>query len=318
MRAGVAQQQGEDRPGLASLARAEVLVTGATGFLGRHLLPALQEAGARLTALGRRAPELPGVAHLPFDALAGALPDLRGRFDYAVHLLARSNDRLCADLGAAIRVNVEATARLLQAFAGDGRLRCFLFPSTATLYADGVPLPVGEDAPRDPSRAPYSLTKALAEDVCAHFARVERVPVLVLRLGNVYGPDQDYQEAPNLLPQVIWQALTRGEIEIWNAAPVRDWVYVADVVAAFCAGLARAPRGTVNIGSGAGVSAGEIARFVAQETGARLHVLGQPVAGPMRLVLDVRRAQEWLGWAARTPWPEGVRWTIAAFRARLL
>jgi nucleoside-diphosphate-sugar epimerase len=165
-----------------------IAVTGASGFCGGHVARAAAAAGHDVVCVGRR----PGPAglHMPWDAAGTAAPDLAGA-DAVVHLAAAVGDPRPGPVGDELfrRVNVEGTARLMDAAAG----RPVVYVSSASVYAPGPhPAPVDEDAPIGRQRTAYGRTKAAGELVAT------RAGAVALRPRAVYGPGD-----PHLLPRLL-------------------------------------------------------------------------------------------------------------------
>jgi len=241
-----------------------LLVTGANGFLGRHLVDALEGAGATPIALAlergvlsERVPFL-AVDVCDREAVARAVAEVDP--DAVVHLAALSHVgdswRRIDDYYA---VNVVGTDNVLAAARG----RRVLFSSSAEVYG-AVPereQPIPESRPPAP-RSPYALTKTVAERAAL------AAGAIVVRCFNLLGPGQ----APSFaLPSFAAQlaAVARGEREpvlrVGNLGARRDFVHVRDAVDGFCRVLARAEPGSLfNLASGTAISIGEaLERLVA-------------------------------------------------------
>lgn len=295
-----------------------VLVTGAAGFLGTTLLPRLTAEGARV---------------VPADNLSFARPDRAGgpeirpvdirdpravealcresAPDLIVHLAAVANPRTCKqDFPLAFDVNVGGTQNLLRHAPPKAR---FLFMSSAAVYGEPLYLPLDEGHPRR-GRDPYTVTKIVGEDLCQNYVDNYQRSVVIARNFNAFGAGQtgDY-----IVPQLIRQALTEGRIEIWDPRTVRDLTYVDNTVDAVLRLAASDRTGVFNIGSGRGISVGELAALVSKKLGGvpvvDLHkkALGSPV-----LISNNQRLKE-LGWSETVGFEEGVDRTIAWMRGLL-
>lgn len=169
-----------------------VLVTGASGRIGRHVAGALAGAGHRVTGLDLRDPAAPvdGVRYL-----RGRLEDLTADaaaldgVDTVVHLGALMS-WVDADAQTMFDSNVAGTFRLLESAAGRG-LRRFVFASTGEVYPETTPayLPLDEHHPRRPNSY-YGMTKVLGEEMVAFFARKHGLPCVTLRFSHVQDPEE--------------------------------------------------------------------------------------------------------------------------------
>jgi NDP-hexose 4,6-dehydratase len=295
-----------------------VAVTGASGFLGSHLVERLTGLGSRVVAIDT-VPPSPGSASAG-DLVRSVRMDIADREGLATllaeerpevlfHLAAIASPRACArDFDTAYRVNVEGTHHVLTAAH---RVPHFVLLSSAAVYGAPVHLPMSESHPLL-GRDPYAVTKIMAEllveNSAANFAR----RCSIVRNFNAFGPRQPTEY---VIPSVIKQALTTGRIEIWNGAPVRDLMFVDNTEEAVLTIGAQSGGGTYNVGSGRGVRMGDVAQMIARKVGPDVPVadLGKEVTGSPALVADVGRLTN-LGWTETVPFDVGLDRTVAWYR----
>ncbi|MDQ3680156.1 MAG: NAD(P)-dependent oxidoreductase [Actinomycetota bacterium] len=287
----------------------KILVTGASGFLGRRLTRELVAGGHEVTALGRTLPE-------PVEPFGGAELVVGDITDQAslervrrgmpgpeaiVHLaglVPRSRDE---DLpGAMAGVNVGGTVNLLEVF-GPVVTR-FVYASTAEVYGlPQVPGPISEGTPPDPPSY-YAASKLAAEVFCEVYGKRHSLPVAVLRLSVLYGPGDRINRA---IPNFVRSALSGRNLQVHGGEELRDYLYVDDAAEALrLAVLGKAP-GTFNIGSGRATSIREVAQAVIERIGGDLSVEVLPrtkVASD--IVMDITRAQADLGFRPRYFFPD--------------
>src|SRR5262249_54176702 len=168
-----------------------VLVTGATGFIGRHLVSALCASGQRVRVLIRRTQDVDEFAGVGAEAMVGDLVDpgvaeraasgARGVFHLAGRLFAAGSRT--EDYG---RLHVDATAALIQACPANPA-DFFLLTSTTGVHGPTGPMPACEDDPGHPQNA-YEVTKARAEQLARKIAQRTALPLVIARPGLVYGP----------------------------------------------------------------------------------------------------------------------------------
>lgn len=235
-----------------------VAVTGASGFIGRYLCPALEEAGHRALRLGRGAPQGPDdrqtdyTRHSLTAALAGA--------DAVVHLAGRRMTREDApmDITPFWPSNAAAMADLVAAAREVGVQRIVL-ASTIAIYSPASGLPYRESAPARPINA-YALSKLMAEAHLEMLTRAKGPSAVALRFAAVYGHGEKGTPA---LMKFIGQARAGETIVLTGNADYRiDQLYVRDAVSAIQAALASDAQGVYNIGGGRAIPVGEIAETV--------------------------------------------------------
>lgn len=252
-----------------------VLVTGAEGFIGRHLLELLRERGHDVTATSR-VPTAPH-AGVPFTPIELLEPEPwrallhAARPDAIVHLAGLTSH---ADPGELYRVNVVGTETMLKAIAAlEGSRPNVLLTSTAAVYGNQPSPVLDEQAPPRPVNH-YGLTKLAMEQLGRSWA--DQLPIRVLRPFNVIGRGQS--EA-FLVPKVVRHFVQRAQtIELGNLKPERDFLDVRDFVAQVgrLAELAPTSFDVVNLCSGVGASVEQILELLEALTGHRLTVTVNP------------------------------------------
>lgn len=312
-----------------------VLVTGAGGFIGSHLVDALVERGAQVTALVRYNSRSDwGMLEEGYRSGRDGMRVILGDVTDAgcVRKAVEGNEvvfHLAALIGipysyeapeSYARTNMLGTLNVLSASlsAGVGRV---VHTSTSEVYGSALYTPIDEAHPLQ-GQSPYSASKIAADKVAeAYFCSFD-LPVVTLRPFNTYGPRQS---ARAIIPTIITQALTSDTIQLGSLDPVRDFTYVSDTVRAFV--LAAEQDGavgrTIHTGSGIGISIGDLAQKILLQVnpGARIISGGERVrpekSEVMRLVCDSRRAWEELGWRPEISLDEGLSRTISWVREHL-
>lgn len=283
-----------------------IVVTGATGFIGRRLVAQLQGQGADVHPVSLRSRD-------------DALKTVRAvRPQRVVHLGGFTDiGASWTDPAGCIEANVQATVDLLRAL--DDSCERLVFASTADVYGNS-PVPMREDGPTNPL-SPYAISKLAAEQFCLLASRAGGPPAVILRLFNAFGPGQPVNR---VVPDVIRSALLGNEIAMTEGRQRRDFTYVDDVVDAMVAALwaPGADGSVINVGSGSDVSIREIAERI-------LGLMGNPVvarfgAKPERAVevpvisAHTERAAALLGWKATRTLDAGLRETIDWYRSQPL
>lgn len=318
-----------------SLRGVSVLVTGADGFIGSHLVERLVAEGAQVRAfcLYNSRGSAGWLDEVPADVLAAV--DLRFGDIRDARLVERAVEgvEVAFHLAALIAIpysyvaaesfvdtNVRGTLNLLEA-AVRARPRRVIQTSTSEVYGTPDALPIRETHPLN-AQSPYAATKVAADQLALAFHRSFELPVVVLRPFNTYGPRQSERA---VLPTMIRQLLAgRREIRLGRLDTRRDLTFVEDTVDGFVrAATAPGVDGrTIQLGTGRAESIGslfDIARrltrsdAVAVTDEARLRPDASEV---LVLESDPSLARDLLGWQAATGLEEGIARTIEWTRAR--
>jgi NAD dependent epimerase/dehydratase len=309
-----------------------VMVTGAGGFIGSHLVERLVSEGASVTAFVRYTSrhDQGWLAALPQDARTRLriIPgDLR---DESAVAEAMSGCDTVFHLGALIAipysyrhprevvdVNVMGTLNVLEA-ARRAKPRRVVHTSTSEVYGTAQTVPINETHPLQ-GQSPYSASKIAADKVAESYCRAFDVPVTILRPFNTYGPRQSLR---GVIPTIIAQALHRPEIRLGSLWPERDFTYVDDTIAGFLAAASHDVVGeAINLGVGASISIGDLATKILALIGKSLPILSEgerqrPEKSEVgRLLSDNGLARQKLGWSPSVSLDEGLRRTIAWMRA---
>lgn len=295
-----------DSPGLHGR---RVLVTGGSGFIGRHAVAGLSHAGAQVRVVDLRPHPDPSA-----DIVVGDIGDpevlseaFDGGVDSVVHLAAVTSVlRSVENPGGTFDTNVAGTHAVLEAAraAGVGSL---VFASTNAVTGPMEAPAIVETATLKPL-TPYGATKAAAEMLMSAYTASYDVRCVCLRLTNVYGPGM--QAKDSIVARLMRAIRLEREFEIYgDGRQVRDYVHVSDVIGAVRLALDRQDwSGPVVIGSGKSLSVLEVLDTVRSVTGASLDVRHGPARpGEMpAVIVDPSRALS-SGWAPRYDFAEGVR-----------
>jgi UDP-glucose 4-epimerase len=301
-------------------------VTGASGFIGSHVVDALIEAGHEVAVIDLRAPHRPDVEHREASILDGAAMDAAaGGLDALFHLAAVADvNDVVADPAAAIELNVTGTVRALEAARKNGVKR-FLLASTVWVYSS-IPVSEGdtvdETACFDASavRHVYTTSKVAAEMLCHDYWNMHQLPFTVLRYGIPYGPRMRFSL---VIPVFVRKAL-RGEALTLSGdgSQHRKFVYVEDLARAHALALGDAAQNqTYNLDGAEKISILRIAETVLRLTGADRPIEFMPARAGDYAGKDVvsEKAAWELGWAPQIDFDEGMKrtvpWLIERIRA---
>jgi len=309
-----------------------ILVTGGAGFIGsnlvRHLLRQHPEDQVVNLDLLTYAGNLENLADIESDPryrfVRGDIADrasLEGLFaasgfDAVVNCAAQTHvDRSIGDPGAFAHTNVVGTGALLEAAASFG-VRRFLQVSTDEVYgslgADGV---FREDSPLQPS-SPYAASKAGGDLLALSYFTTYRLPVVVTRCSNNYGP---YQFPEKVIPLFVTNALDDQPLPLYgDGLNVRDWIHVQDHCDAIDLALRHGRAGEVyNVGAACERTNRAVTEAILAELGkpaSLIRLVADRPGHDRRYAIDAAKIGGELGWAPRTEFSAGLRETIAWYR----
>ena len=319
-----------------------VLVTGAAGFVGSHLVDRLLgegeqvlgvddlSSGALANLADARRSTIGKFTFQRVDITSTALEELIKRFKPEVifHLAAQVDVRKSvSDPIHDAMLNVIGTLNILQSAKEAGTGKVVFTSSGGCIYGepDESRLPVTEDQiflPEALPESPYGVSKKVVLDYLRYFKKVQGLDYTALALSNVYGPRQEPASEVGLEGQVVAifsrKMLGGRPCTIYgDGTQTRDFIFVDDVVSAFVAARDKGSGELVNVGSGQELSVNELYSRLAELTGTRF----DPVYAPARpgelnrIVVDPSKAADVLSWRPGTDLGEGLKQTVAWFRA---
>jgi dTDP-glucose 4,6-dehydratase len=313
-----------------------VLVTGAGGFIGSHVVERLAQQGTNVTALLRYTSrsQLGGLASLPSELLAridlvrgdvrdlDVVRDLVARADVVFHLAALIGIPYSyARPQEVIDTNIIGTANVLLAARDGDTVRRVVLASTSEVYGSARYVPIDEEHPLQ-AQSPYAATKIAADALGISFHRSFGLPVTIVRPFNAYGPRQS---ARAVIPTIVSQAVSGLPLRLGSLDTTRDFTYVADTAQGFLdiASSDACLGEVVNLGTGREVTIREVVRIAGEIAGRELEVqvdeqrLRPQASEVTRLLADASKAQRLAGWTAQVPIEEGLRLTFEWVRKHI-
>lgn len=294
----------------------KVFVSGGAGFIGSHLVDQLVESGHSVTVIDNFSTGRPGnLAHqkgnirlieadiTDFDAIA---PHFREQ-NIVFHIAALAdivpsivNPRAYYTANVLGTMNVVEAARL-------AKVQKFVYTASSSCY--GIPpqefYPTPETAPVSP-QYPYALTKYLGEQTALHWGQVYDLPVISMRLFNVYGPRSRTSGTYGAVFGVFLAQKLDGKpyTVVGDGSQTRDFVYVTDVANAMVtAGFSSVKNEVFNVGTGTPQSVNTLVSLLG---GDKIHIPKRP-GEPDCTWADIRKIKSVLHWEPKVPFSEGVR-----------
>ncbi len=314
-----------------NVADKKILVTGADGFIGSHLVEMLVSRGAKVKALSlynsfNNWGWLENISCLnQVEVVCGDVRDpnycreITQGMDVVFHLaalIAIPYSYVAPD--SYVAANITGTLNMLQA-ARDAGVKRFLHTSTSEVYGTARFVPINEDHPLQP-QSPYSASKIGADALVMSFFNSFEFPLTVVRPFNTYGPRQS---ARAVIPTIITQILAGNRsIKLGSLHPTRDFNYVEDTCRGFIA-LAECDSAigkVINIGSNREISVGDLVGLIIEATGHEVSIetdeqRKRPEQSEVeRLWCDNTRIRELTGFEPQVALREGLARTVAWFR----
>lgn len=308
------------------MAKEKIFITGATGFIGRHLAARLCSEGYWVGALVRSPPH--SHTNLPREValFTGDLRnygDLESAFssfrpDIVIHLVTYYAVMHRADeIGVMLDTNVKGTVNLLEASKESGSVKLFINTSTCAVYKERNQL-LKEDDTILPQNL-YAMTKLQAEEACNYYATAFHLPCVTLRLFPPYGPG-DHER--RLIPYVIGNILKSVPPNLTTGKQEWDFIYIDDIISAYRAVLKSYPfqdqHLICNIGTGKACSVRSVVEKIRSCIGSDIDLPWGSVPHRSNEVwynsADIRKAQTVLHWKPETGIDEGIRRTVTWFR----
>lgn len=295
----------------------KITVTGATGFVGRHLVKALEDLGHKVMAVSSR----------NFDLLS---PDggkcVQGA-DVVYHLAA-----LVGGIGANrnhpgrfFYENIQMGINIIEAARRYGS-RIIMVGTTCSYPKNPYPIPFREfslfNGYPEETNAPYGIAKRALLAMLKAYQQEYGLDYTYLIPTNLYGPGDNFNDnTSHVIPALIKKTLRAKEtgepLAVWGTGrATRDFLYIDDCVKALAAAIEFAGTGPLNLGSGAEISIGTLVYYIKELTNCKSRIAydtSMPDGQPRRC-LDTREAAMSLGWEAETELKEGLRETIEWYK----
>lgn len=309
---------------------ARILITGGAGFIGSHLCERFLQAGDEVICVDNFITgNADNIAHLFSNPRFSFIPQdvtnyiyVKGPLDAILHFASPASPIDYLELPIqTLKVGSLGTHKAL-GLAKEKKAR-FLLASTSEVYGDPLVHPQREDYwgnvnPIGP-RGVYDEAKRFAEAMTMAYHRVHKVETRIVRIFNTYGPRMRLNDG-RVVPNFISQALRGEDLTVYgDGSQTRSFCYISDLVEGIVRLLQSDYDGPVNIGNPQEMSVLEFARVIIALTGSQSKIAFRPlpVDDPRVRQPDISLARRLLGWEPTVTLEEGLRETIAYFRAQL-
>ena len=297
----------------------KVIVTGGSGFLGHHLIPALVKAGHEVKNIDlKENPEFPTVIAdvRDTDKMRQEISEAEAVFHLASLIEAGESVEKPARY---IDYNINGTLSVLEAMRTNN-IKTFIFSSSAAIYGEPLKVPIREDDRTLPVN-PYGMTKLAMEGLLSSYVKAHGFTGIALRYFNLYGPGEHHRPETHAMPRFIKQIYEGKEVTVWgDGGHLRDYVYIDDIVRAHLLALDLAQKESkkyhyLNLSTEKPASVLEIARLIEKAMGkqAKIKHFPERPGDPRVLYASAEKAKKVLGWQAKMTLEEGVKRTVEYF-----
>ena len=296
-----------------------ILVTGAAGFLGRHLCRNLLAAGHQVKALDLlQNPDMETSIADVRDAAAmeREIKDVDVVFHLAALIEAGESVKNPQDF---IDTNISGSLNVLEAMRKNN-VTTMIFSSTAAVYGEPQEIPITEDSRTLPIN-PYGMTKLALEALLSSYVATHNMTGIALRYFNLYGTGEHHQPETHAIPRFIKQVHTGEEVTVWGSGEhQRDYIHVKDIVDAHLKALTLAKDQPnkyhyFNLSTEKPSSVLEIVQLIEKvmlKKASIKHFPERP-GDPLVLYASAAKAREQLGWSSQVTLEEGLAETVAYF-----
>lgn len=290
-----------------------VLVTGGSGFIGSHVVSALQDADHNVVIFDIQPPDSGDYIRGDLTSLDDLLIATEG-IDAVCHLAAVGDVYLAFDKPyLAAELNVVGTANLMEACLRN-QVAKVVYASTWEVYGEPRYQPIDEAHPCNPDH-PYNLTKLAGEGIALSYDRLKGMPALALRVGTAYGT----RMRPNTVFSIFIARALRGEPLIikGSGAQSRQFTHARDVSQAFLRALESPARGEVfNILGNENISIRQLAEMVAERIPTSITYEEARAGDISPALISSEKARLELGWEPVVSFREGlseiIEWGVRA------
>ncbi|GIK83885.1 MAG: UDP-glucose 4-epimerase GalE [Patescibacteria group bacterium] len=299
----------------------KIIVTGGSGFLGTHMIRALQIAGHQIKNIDIKPSKDSNVETVIADILdtKRMREEIRDA-DAVLHFAG------LIEAGESVKhpqrfvdVNISGTVSVLEAMRENG-IKTILFSSSAAVYGEPQHIPIKENDRTIPIN-PYGMTKLAMEGLISSYVQAHGFTGVALRYFNLYGPEEHHEPESHAMPRFIKQIYNDQEVTVYGSGEhQRDYIHVRDIVDAHMKSLEFALKNPrqyhyFNLSTEKPTTVLEIAHEVERVLGKKANIVHMPErpGDPLVLYASAQKARDILGWHARVSINEGITETVEYF-----
>ena len=299
----------------------KIIVTGGSGFLGSHMIPALESAGHTVLNVDIRPAKHVEVETILADIRdAQRMKEVIKDADAVLHLAG------LIEAGESVKfpqtfvdTNISGTVAVLEAMR-ENNITILLFSSSAAVYGEPQTIPITEDDRTIPIN-PYGMTKLAMEGLISSYVQAHGFTAVALRYFNLYGPKEHHEPESHAMPRFIKQIYTDQEVTVYGSGEhQRDYIHVTDIVDAHLKALDYALQNPgayhyFNLSTEKPSTVLEIASAIesAMQKKAQIKHLPERPGDPLMLYANAGKAHKQLGWRAQVSLEEGITETVQYF-----
>jgi UDP-glucose 4-epimerase len=289
-----------------------ILVIGGTGFIGSHLVDALVNENHSIYVFGRHKPkyENSNVKYIygDFNDIS-PLKLVLEKIEIIYHLLSTTVPT-SANLNPKfdIESNLLNTVNFLEKLEFLNVQKIIYISSGGTVYGNSKLQPINENHSLNPLGS-YGIVKVAIENYIKYFSDKFKIPYLILRPSNPYGPRQNYEGKQGVISSFLYNAINNKDLNVWgDGTNIRDYIYISDLVDFIIKSSFSKNTGTFNVGSGKGESIIDIINEVEQVTHSKqlINFIKTKNMAVNKIVLDISKSKKTFNWKPKVLLFEGI------------
>lgn len=296
-----------------------IIVTGGSGFLGKHLCRALINAGHQIKNIDL-------VNNSECETIIADVKDTQAMIEHIKDADAVFHLAALIEAGESVKepqkfidTNISGSLAVLEAMRMNN-IKTFLFSSTAAVYGEPLHVPINEDDRTIPIN-PYGVTKLALEGLLSSYVASHGFTGVALRYFNLYGPGEKHEPETHAIPRFIKQIYNDEEVTVWgNGEHQRDYIHVSDIVDAHLKALTLALEKPhqyhyFNLSTERPSSVLEIISHIEKAMNKKATITRFPPrpGDPLVLVANASKARKQLNWEARVHLESGIKETVDWF-----